>query len=113
MNCDLLKLFVGPLGAATVSNLSDKPVSIKRTAVSPAQSKCRGGSLPRLQHFYLIAGSGFDATSPVPRSRTTAKRNGQFFGVEENLAGGLVAYYLSGARVEFVPDPLDEDQHAG
>jgi antigen flippase len=34
------------------------------------------------------------------------KCNGQIFGVEENLARGLVAEYLSGARVEFVLDPL-------
>ena len=35
------------------------------------------------------------------------KCNGQISGAEENLARGLVAEYLSGARVEFVLDPLD------
>jgi hypothetical protein len=35
------------------------------------------------------------------------KCNEQIFGVEENLARGLVAEYLSGARVEFILDPLD------
>ena len=35
------------------------------------------------------------------------KCNGEISGAEENLARGLVAEYLSGARVEFVLDPLD------
>ena len=35
------------------------------------------------------------------------KCNGRISGAEENLARGLVAEYLSGARVEFVLDPLD------
>jgi hypothetical protein len=34
------------------------------------------------------------------------KCNGQIFGVEENLARGLVAENLSGARVEFILDAL-------
>ena len=38
---------------------------------------------------------------------STVKCNGQISGAEENLARGLVAEYLSGARVEFVLDPLD------
>ena len=40
-------------------------------------------------------------------AHSTVKCNGQIFGVEENLARGLVAEYLSGARVEFILDPLD------
>jgi hypothetical protein len=35
------------------------------------------------------------------------KCNGPIFGVEENLTRGSVAEYLSGARVEFILDPLD------
>ena len=41
------------------------------------------------------------------RAHSTVKCNGQISGAEENLARGLVAEYLSGARVEFVLDPLD------
>jgi hypothetical protein len=33
-----------------------------------------------------------------------AKCDGESFGVEENLTRSSVAEYLSGARVEFVPD---------
>src|SRR5271165_6941285 len=40
-------------------------------------------------------------------AHSIVKCNEQIFGVEENLARGLVAEYLSGARVEFVLDPLD------
>ena len=40
-------------------------------------------------------------------AHSTVKCNGQISGAEENLARGLVAEYLSGARVEFVLDPLD------
>jgi hypothetical protein len=35
------------------------------------------------------------------------KYNGEIFGVEENLTRSSVAEYLSGARVEFILDPLD------
>ena len=42
-----------------------------------------------------------------PPAHSTVKCNGQISGAEENLARGLVAEYLSGARVEFVLDPLD------
>ena len=41
------------------------------------------------------------------RAHSTVKCNEQIFGVEENLARGLVAEYLSGARVKFILDPLD------
>ncbi len=44
--------------------------------------------------------------------RSTAKCNGWIFGVGEILARDFAAEYLSGARVEFLPDPSDEDQHA-
>ena len=40
-------------------------------------------------------------------AHSTVKCNGQISGAEENLARGLVTEYLSGARVEFVLDPLD------
>jgi hypothetical protein len=40
-------------------------------------------------------------------AHSTAKCNGEIFGVEENLTRSSVAEYLSGARVEFVLDPLD------
>jgi hypothetical protein len=40
-------------------------------------------------------------------AHSTVKCNGQIFGVEENLARGFVAENLSGARVEFILDPLD------
>ena len=40
-------------------------------------------------------------------AHSTVKCNGQISGAEENLARGLVAEHLSGARVEFVLDPLD------
>ena len=40
-------------------------------------------------------------------AHSAVKCNGQISGAEENLARGLVAEYLSGARVEFVLDPLD------
>ena len=43
----------------------------------------------------------------LSRAHSTVKCNGQISGAEENLARGLVAEYLSGARVEFVLDPLD------
>jgi hypothetical protein len=42
-------------------------------------------------------------------AHSTAKCNGEIFGVEENLTRSSVAKYLSGARVEFVLDPLDID----
>ena len=40
-------------------------------------------------------------------AHSTVKCNEPILGVEENLARGLIAEYLSGARVEFVLDPLD------
>jgi hypothetical protein len=40
-------------------------------------------------------------------AHSTAKCNGKVFDVEENLTRSSVAKYLSGARVEFVLDPLD------
>jgi ABC-type branched-subunit amino acid transport system permease subunit len=42
-----------------------------------------------------------------PWAHSTAKCNGEIFGVEENLTRSLVAEYLSGARVEFILDHLD------
>ena len=44
---------------------------------------------------------------PIPKAHSTAKCNGEIFGVEEHLTRSLVAEYLSGARVEFILDPLD------
>src|ERR1700675_1166512 len=40
-------------------------------------------------------------------AHSTVKCNTQSLGVGENLARGLIAEYLSGARVEFILDPLD------
>jgi hypothetical protein len=40
-------------------------------------------------------------------AHSTAKCNGESFGVEENLARSSVAEYLSGARVEFILDLFD------
>jgi len=40
-------------------------------------------------------------------AHSTAKCNGESLGVEENLTRSSVAEYLSGARVEFILDPLD------
>jgi hypothetical protein len=40
-------------------------------------------------------------------AHSTAKCNGESFGVEENLTRSSVAEYLSGARVEFILDLLD------
>jgi hypothetical protein len=37
----------------------------------------------------------------------TVKCNGTISGVEENLVRSSIAEYLSGARVEFILDPLD------
>jgi hypothetical protein len=42
-------------------------------------------------------------------AHSTAKCNGEIFGVEKNLTRSLVAKYLSGARVEFVLDHLNID----
>src|SRR5450755_647354 len=41
------------------------------------------------------------------KAHSTAKCNGQILGVEENLTRSSIAEYLSGARVEFILDPLD------
>src|SRR5271168_3888495 len=40
-------------------------------------------------------------------AHSTAKCNGESFGVEENLTRSSIAEYLSGTRVEFILDPLD------
>jgi hypothetical protein len=40
-------------------------------------------------------------------AHSPVKCNGEIFGVEENLTRSSVAEYLSGARVEFILDPLD------
>src|ERR1700686_4837008 len=52
-----------------------------------------------------------EGRSPVlsmfPTAHSTAKCNVEIFGVEENLTRSSVAEYLSGARVEFILDPLD------
>jgi hypothetical protein len=42
-----------------------------------------------------------------PEAHSTAKCNGEIFDVEENLTRSSIAEYLSGARVEFILDPLD------
>jgi hypothetical protein len=44
--------------------------------------------------------------SPFGLAHSTAKCNGESLGVEENLTRSSVAEYLSGARVEFILDPL-------
>jgi hypothetical protein len=41
------------------------------------------------------------------KAHSTAKCNSEIFGVEEHLTRSSVAEYLSGARVEFILDPLD------
>jgi hypothetical protein len=41
------------------------------------------------------------------QAHSTAKCNGESLGVEENLTRSSIAEYLSGARVEFILDPLD------
>jgi hypothetical protein len=41
------------------------------------------------------------------KAHSTAKCNGEIFGVEENLTRSSVAEYLSGTRIEFVLHPLD------
>jgi hypothetical protein len=40
-------------------------------------------------------------------AHSTAKCNGESLGVEENLTRSSVTEYLSGARIEFILDPLD------
>jgi hypothetical protein len=42
-----------------------------------------------------------------PMAHSTAKCNGERLGVEENLTRSSVAEYPSGARVEFILDPLN------
>jgi hypothetical protein len=41
------------------------------------------------------------------KAHSTAKCNGEIVDAKENLRRSSVAEYLSGARVEFVLDPLD------
>src|SRR4249919_1020590 len=84
-----------------------------------AQSNCgRGGRMaPPGSNKRMGAKAGFvprfchhDTRGPPSiflAAHSRVKCNEQIFGVEENLARGLVAEYLSGARVEFVLDPLD------
>ena len=55
----------------------------------------------------IIRGSDIAEWGFLSHAHSTVKCNGQISGAEENLARGLVAEYLSGARVEFVLDPLD------
>src|SRR3954470_10422840 len=50
--------------------------------------------------------ANFQGDCPIIAAHSTVKCNKPFLGVEENLARGLIAEYLSGARVEFVLDPL-------
>ena len=67
-------------------------------------------SYSRLQRRRACVTSGrfcFAAYRFLLNAHSTVKCNGQISGAEENLARGLVAEYLSGARVEFVLDPLD------
>jgi hypothetical protein len=48
-----------------------------------------------------------DQSRSYCKAHSTAKCNGEIFGAEENLTRSSVAEYLSGARVEFILDPLD------
>src|SRR5271166_792590 len=65
------------------------------------QTGLRLSEITGLTHQNITLGSG------AHLAHSTVKCNEQIFGVEENLARGLVAEYLSGARVKFILDPLD------
>jgi integrase len=52
-------------------------------------------------------GINVEVIETILKAHSTAKCNGEIFGVEENLTRSSVAEYISGTRVEFVLDPLD------
>jgi hypothetical protein len=70
---------------------------------------CDGDTVDCSGTFEYTGGTGRyqSARGSNTLAHSTAKCNGEIFGVEENLARSSVAEYLSGARVEFILDPLD------
>src|SRR6516225_9973611 len=62
--------------------------------------------LPRTPTCGYVDNASALPTDPQ-EAHSTAKCNGEIFGVEENLTRSSVAEYLSGTRVEFVLNPLD------
>ena len=77
-------------------------LSVRRLAL------CRFSSAAPTAHRAVPFTTGLLGDVPFfVDAHSTVKCNGQISGAEENLARGLVAEYLSGARVEFVLDPLD------
>ena len=77
------------------------PLADRITALGALLPACRrsGRLVPPTPILQLAKGFAL--------AHSTVKCNGRISGAEENLARGLVAEYLSGARVEFVLDPLD------
>ena len=66
-----------------------------------------GDNAHRIQRTFRFR--NFREALAFVQAHSTAKCNEEIFGVEENLTRSSVAEYLSGARVEFILDPLDID----
>src|SRR3974377_104042 len=74
----------------------------RRRSTSNVIEKSSNPSLPS-----PTSSSHHDMEMVLNGAHSTAKCNGEIFGVEENLTRSSVAEYLSGTRVEFILDPLD------
>ena len=92
---------------SSVSQVSSRPKPDLRHCASNRFPRAQRGP-PRVDKGGLIVATASCKATPFSLlAHSTVKCNGQISGAEENLARGLVTEYLSGARVEFVLDPLD------
>src|SRR5271157_2075697 len=106
----LLTRFAKAAAAGELLNIHDLKV---------AYEKAIGHETSKSTVYNLLARHGWRKLMPRPfhpkrdpaaqdaLAHSTAKCNGEIFGVEENLTRSSIAEYLSGARVEFILDPLD------
>src|SRR6516164_9353179 len=76
---------------------ADSPVLLPRSSLQST----RGSKT----HDSILFGKSAHPARFFYLAHSTAKCNGEIFGVEENLTRSSVAEYLSGTRVEFVLDP--------
>src|SRR4051812_15345440 len=88
-----IKLGIGPRRSSSVCILTAALV----------ERKSAHGNSERHKSIVVLS----SAYTVLTSAHSTVKCNGRIFGDGENLARGLVAEYLSGARVKFVLDPLD------
>ena len=106
----LLACFAKAAGAGEMLNVHDLKAAYEQAIGHPTSNSTIYNLLNRHGWRKLMPRPFHpkrDIAAQKALAHSTAKCNGEIFGVEENLTRSSVAEYLSGTRVEFVLDPLD------